>query len=163
MIGFEDPKPGEGSIVHEEFAGKKLKDVIDIICDGGTEERLVYLVKPGLADNLFCLDEVAVALVVEIERVVLGGKRKGERQKKSSQQILTGFHNLKYNDFFITNKEATPIGMASLFLGTGILVTVLGRNGEFLAAVTTAGCKHPATIGRGHTLTESVLVDALAA
>ena len=40
MIGFEDPKPGEGSIVHEEFAGRKLRDVIDVICNGGTEKEL---------------------------------------------------------------------------------------------------------------------------
>jgi len=52
--------------------------------------------------------------------------------------------------------------MASLFLGTGILVTVLGRNGEFLAAVTTACCKDAAAIGSAHALTEAVLVDSLA-
>ena len=40
MIGFEDPKPSENSVVHEELAGKKLKDVIDVICDGGTEKAL---------------------------------------------------------------------------------------------------------------------------
>jgi hypothetical protein len=40
MIGFEDPKPGEYSIVHEEFAGQKLGDVIDIICNGGTKKEL---------------------------------------------------------------------------------------------------------------------------
>ena len=40
MLGFEDPKPGEGSIVHNEFAGKKLRDVINIICDTGTEKEL---------------------------------------------------------------------------------------------------------------------------
>lgn len=40
MIGFEDPKPGEGSVIHNEFAGKKLKDVIDVICDSGTEKEL---------------------------------------------------------------------------------------------------------------------------
>ena len=40
MIGFEDPKPGEMSIVHNEFAGRKLKDVIDVICDTGTEKEL---------------------------------------------------------------------------------------------------------------------------
>ena len=40
MIGFEDPKPGEFSVVYEEFAGKKLSEVIDIICDSGTEKEL---------------------------------------------------------------------------------------------------------------------------
>ena len=40
MIGFEDPKPGEGSIVHNELAGKKLREVVNIICDGGTEKEL---------------------------------------------------------------------------------------------------------------------------
>ena len=40
MIGFEDPKPGEGSVIHNEFAGKKLRDVIDVICDSGTEKEL---------------------------------------------------------------------------------------------------------------------------
>lgn len=40
MIGFEDPKPGEGSIVHNELAGKKLREVVDIICDGGTDKEL---------------------------------------------------------------------------------------------------------------------------
>ena len=40
MIGFEDPKPGEMSVVHKEFAGRKLSDVIDVICDSGTEKEL---------------------------------------------------------------------------------------------------------------------------
>ena len=40
MIGFEDPKPGESSVIYNEFAGKKLKDVIDVICDSGTEKEL---------------------------------------------------------------------------------------------------------------------------
>lgn len=40
MIGFEDPKPGEMSVVHKEFAGRKLRDVIDVICDSGTEKEL---------------------------------------------------------------------------------------------------------------------------
>ena len=40
MIGFEDPKPGEMSVVHKEFAGRKLGEVIDVICDSGTEKEL---------------------------------------------------------------------------------------------------------------------------
>lgn len=40
MIGFEDPKPDEYSVVHEEFAGQKLGDVIDVICNGGTKKEL---------------------------------------------------------------------------------------------------------------------------
>ena len=40
MIGFEDPKIGESSIVHKEFTGRKLGDVIDIICNGGTKKEL---------------------------------------------------------------------------------------------------------------------------
>lgn len=40
MLGFEDPKPGKGSVIHNEFAGKKLRDVIDVICDSGTEKEL---------------------------------------------------------------------------------------------------------------------------
>lgn len=40
MIGFEDPKPDENSVIHNEFAGRKLSEVIDIICDGGTEKEL---------------------------------------------------------------------------------------------------------------------------
>ena len=40
MLGFEEPKLGEYSIVHEEFAGQKLGDVIDIICNGGTKKEL---------------------------------------------------------------------------------------------------------------------------
>lgn len=40
MIGFEEPKPGEMSVVHKEFAGKKLRDAVNIICDGGTEKEL---------------------------------------------------------------------------------------------------------------------------
>ena len=40
MIGFEDPKPGESSVVHEDFAGQKLGDVIDVICNGGTKKEL---------------------------------------------------------------------------------------------------------------------------
>lgn len=40
MIGFEDPKPGENSVIYNEFAGRKLKDVIDVICDSGTEKEL---------------------------------------------------------------------------------------------------------------------------
>lgn len=40
MIGFEEPKLGEYSIVHEEFAGQNLKDVIDVICNGGTKKEL---------------------------------------------------------------------------------------------------------------------------
>lgn len=40
MIGFEDPKLDEYSIVHEEFAGQNLKDVIDVICNGGTRKEL---------------------------------------------------------------------------------------------------------------------------
>lgn len=40
MIGFEDPKPGESSVIYNEFAGRKLKDVIDVICDSGTEKEL---------------------------------------------------------------------------------------------------------------------------
>lgn len=40
MIGFEDLKPGEISVIHNEFAGRKLSDVIDVICNGGTEKEL---------------------------------------------------------------------------------------------------------------------------
>lgn len=40
MIGFEEPKLGEYSVVHEEFAGQKLGDVIDVICNGGTRKEL---------------------------------------------------------------------------------------------------------------------------
>ena len=40
MIGFEDPKPGETCVVHKEFAGRKLGEVIDVICDSGTEKEL---------------------------------------------------------------------------------------------------------------------------
>ena len=40
MIGFEDPKPGESSVVHEEKKKKKLGDVIDVICNGGTKKAL---------------------------------------------------------------------------------------------------------------------------
>ena len=43
-----------------------------------------------------------------------------------------------------------------------LLVPVLGRNGEFLASVCATGCENPASVGGAHTLTESVLVDALA-
>jgi hypothetical protein len=42
------------------------------------------------------------------------------------------------------------------------LEPVLVGNGEFLAAVAAAGCEHPASVGRAHTLTEAMLVDALA-
>ena len=40
MLGFEEPKLGEYSIVHEEFAGQNLTDVIDVICNGGTKKEL---------------------------------------------------------------------------------------------------------------------------
>lgn len=40
MIGFEDPKPGENSVIHNNFAGRKLGEVINIICDSGTEKEL---------------------------------------------------------------------------------------------------------------------------
>lgn len=40
MIGFEDLKPGETSVIHNEFAGRDLSDVIDVICDSGTEKEL---------------------------------------------------------------------------------------------------------------------------
>ena len=40
MLGFENPKIGEYSIAHEEFAGQNLKDVIDVICNGGTRKEL---------------------------------------------------------------------------------------------------------------------------
>lgn len=40
MIGFEEIKPGETSVVHKEFAGRKLGEVIDVICDSGTEKEL---------------------------------------------------------------------------------------------------------------------------
>ena len=42
------------------------------------------------------------------------------------------------------------------------LEPVFGRNGEFLTAVTTAGRKDAASVGGGHTLAETVLVDTFA-
>ena len=42
------------------------------------------------------------------------------------------------------------------------LPAVLGGNGEFLAAVATAGVEYAASIGGSHALAESVLVDSLA-
>lgn len=42
------------------------------------------------------------------------------------------------------------------------LISFLRRNGKFLAAVTASCCKYPASVGGSHTLTETVLVDALA-
>lgn len=43
-----------------------------------------------------------------------------------------------------------------------VLEPVFGRNGEFLTAVTTAGRKDAASVGGGHTLAETVLVDTFA-
>lgn len=40
MIGFEFPAPGESSIIHNELSGKKLGEVVNIICNGGTEKEL---------------------------------------------------------------------------------------------------------------------------
>ena len=44
----------------------------------------------------------------------------------------------------------------------GRLPAVFGRNGQFLAAVTTARSQDAATVGRRHSLAEAVLVDTLA-
>lgn len=43
-----------------------------------------------------------------------------------------------------------------------VLEPVFGRNGEFLTAVTTAGRKDAASVGGGHALAETVLVDTFA-
>ena len=42
------------------------------------------------------------------------------------------------------------------------LPPVLGGDGEFLAAVTAAGCENPADVGGAHALAEAVLIDSLA-
>ena len=56
MIGFEEPKLGEYSVVHEEFAGQKLGDVIDVICNGGTRKELkvatVLSLKDAVVDDV---------------------------------------------------------------------------------------------------------------
>jgi len=63
----------------------------------------------------------------------------------------------------IAKKNGCQSGNRSFYpiLKSG-LESVLRRNSEFLATVTTACCKNAAAVGSGHTLTETVFVATLA-